>query len=402
MQQCRFTEVQMQASPGGTVSSAHASDLFLDTASADPAKHLLWVALAQPGPALARRSGPGAAANYLTPASDINAPQVPISTSGYRVALSRCAGTPGTVYVAVATSWTTLALWRTTSAPAGDTVPASTAWVPLAVPPTLTQLTYNLVLQAHPTLPDLVYLGETRLWRTSSGGVTGGSANPWEQCGKVTSSSQGIHWDQHALFIDPRFGTAGTYDGIRLWAGNDGGVWRSVDGGTNFGPRNRGLQTLQFFQLVSHPTARPVILAGAQDNGVLRSDGCVRFGFEDPPAVGGGPQHAGRGGALPGPDVEVEDRRAGQALVVHLRTGIHADLVAEDPDVAADVEDGGHDRPGRRRVPARPDRRRRPGPGLAGHLPPARSVRGHSALPPPPTPRSSRPTFWGSMATALA
>jgi hypothetical protein len=268
-----FTEVQMQASPGGTVSSAHASDLFLDTASADPAKHLLWVALAQPGPALARRSGPGATANYLTPASDINAPQVPISTSGYRVALSRCAGTPGTVYVAVATSWTTLALWRTTSAPAGDTVPASTAWVPLAVPPTLTQLTYNLVLQAHPTLPDLVYLGETRLWRTSSGGVTGGSANPWEQCGKVTSSSQGIHWDQHALFIDPRFGTAGTYDGVRLWAGNDGGVWRSVDGGTNFGPRNRGLQTLQFFQLVSHPTARPVILAGAQDNGVLRSDG---------------------------------------------------------------------------------------------------------------------------------
>ncbi len=268
-----FTEVQMQPSAGATPISVHASDVLLDTSSADPARHLLWVAHAQPGPALSRRVGPGSATNYLTPVSDINAPQVPNSQYGYRVALSQCAGTPATVYVAVANSWNALALYRTTTAPAGDSVPASTAWVSLAVPPGADQLTYNLVLAVHPTQPDIVYLGEKRLWRTTTGGVTGGSGNPWEQCGKVTTSSQGIHWDQHALYVDPRFGAPGTYDGIRLWAGNDGGVWRSVDGGTNFGPRNRGLPTLQFFQVVSHPTARPVMVAGAQDNGVLRSDG---------------------------------------------------------------------------------------------------------------------------------
>ena len=39
------------------------------------------------------------------------------------------------------------------------------------------------------------------------------------------------------------------------------------------GPRNRGLQTLQFFQLVSHPTARPVILAKAPGQRRAASDG---------------------------------------------------------------------------------------------------------------------------------
>ncbi|MGH9115351.1 MAG: hypothetical protein ACRDWW_05915, partial [Acidimicrobiales bacterium] len=267
-----FSEIQMQASPGGSLSTVHASDLLLDTSGTDPSKHLLWIAHAQPGPAISRRVGPATPTNYLTPANDINAPQVPMSKDGYRVALAHCAGTPATVYVAIATSWSTLAMYRTITAPAGDNVPASTDWVPLAVPPSVTQLTYNLVLAVHPTQPDIVYFGETRLWRTTTGGATGGS-NPWEQCGKVTTASQGIHWDQHALYIDPRFGTQGTYDGTRLWAGNDGGVWRSVDGGTSFGARNRGLQTLQFFQVASHPTARPVMVAGAQDNGVLRSDG---------------------------------------------------------------------------------------------------------------------------------
>jgi hypothetical protein len=266
-----FSEVKLQPSTGSPV-SAPATDLLLDTASADPTKHQLWVAHSSVGPVLSRRAGAPSATNYLAAAPDVG---LPVAT-GLRVVLSRCDAHPEVVYLAMATSWTSLGLWRTTSAPAGDTVPATTAWVALTPPvPSdgIRQAPYNLVLAVHPTQSDIAYLGEARLWRTTAGGVSGGGANPWEQCGKVTTSSQGIHWDQHTLFIDPRFGTAGTFDGIRLWAGNDGGIWRSVDGGTSFGSRNRGLQTLQFFQVVSHPTARPVVVAGAQDNGVLRSDG---------------------------------------------------------------------------------------------------------------------------------
>lgn len=267
-----FTEVQFQPAGGAAPLSVPATDLLLDTASADPSKHLLWVAHSKAGPAISRRSGPVAPTNYLTPVPDANLP----AASGNRAVLARCQLTPKVVYLATATSWTSLSIWRTINAPAGDAVPAATGWDQLtapAPPDGIQQAPYNLVLAVHPSLSDTVYLGEARLWRTTTGGVAAGSASPWEQCGRVTTSSQGIHWDQHALYIDPRFGTAGSFDAIRLWAGNDGGIWRSVDGGTSFGPRNRGLQTLQFFQLVSHPTARPVILAGAQDNGVLRSDG---------------------------------------------------------------------------------------------------------------------------------
>ena len=196
--------------------------------------------------------------------------------SGLRAVISQCAANPAVVYLAMATSWTSLGLWRTMGAPHGDTVPAGTvAWTPLpppAPPNGIKQAPYNLVLAAHPAQQDIVYLGEARLWRTKTG-MTAAAPNAWEQCGTVTTTSQGIHWDQHSLYIDPRFGTAGTFDGIRLWAGNDGGIWRSVDGGTGFQARNRGLPTLQFFQLVSHPAARTVVLAGAQDNGVLRADG---------------------------------------------------------------------------------------------------------------------------------
>lgn len=267
-----FVEVQQQPAAGGPVSMP-ATDLIYDTASADPAKHILWASQFRRlgGAVLSRRTGPVGPTNYLVPVTDAGVPQA----SGYRAVISQCAANPAVMYLAMAISDTSIGLWLTTGAPHGDTVPAgSIAWTPLtppAPPRGILQATYNLVLGVHPTQQDIVYVGEARLWRTKAG--TTAASPPWEQCGTVTTTSQGIHWDQHALYIDPRFGSPGTFGGIRLWAGNDGGIWRSVDGGTGFQARNRGLQTLQFFQLVSHPAARPVVLAGAQDNGVLRSDG---------------------------------------------------------------------------------------------------------------------------------
>ena len=53
-----FTEVQLQPAAGGPV-SVKATDLIYDTASADPGKHILWVAQTRTGgPVLSRRSGP--------------------------------------------------------------------------------------------------------------------------------------------------------------------------------------------------------------------------------------------------------------------------------------------------------------------------------------------------------
>jgi hypothetical protein len=271
-----FTEVQLQPAGGAAAVSVPASDLLYDSVSADPAKHILWAAHLRPGgPVISRRLGPVGPTNFLIPAPDLYVPPAATTPQGQRAVLSQCASNPAVVYLAMATSDTSIGMWRTTNAPNGDAPPATTAWSALTPPAPqngIKQATYNLVMAVHPNQQDIVYLGEARLWRTKTGAV-GASPNPWEQCGTVTPTSQGIHWDQHALWIDGSSGSAGTFDGIKMWAGNDGGVWRSVDGGSGFGARNRGLQTLQFFQLVSHPTARPVVLAGAQDNGVLRSDG---------------------------------------------------------------------------------------------------------------------------------
>jgi len=276
-----WSEVKIQPSGGGGTISMDTSDIVLETGGATNAHHRLWAGHRLSGPVITMREGPPGSGPLVEVADPAGA--LP-GGSTTRVVLGQCETHPEVIYAAVvapnAAKQDVLTILRTSTAPHGDPAgpppagPPSIAWSKVTGPTDPGQLFYNLVLAVHPKLPDTVYFGETRVWRTLAGGApTAGGASSWEQCGKVTTTSQGIHWDQHALYIDPRFGAAGSYDQIRLWAGNDGGVWRSVDGGTSWGHRNRGLQTLQFFELTSHPTARTILIAGAQDNGVLRSTG---------------------------------------------------------------------------------------------------------------------------------
>jgi hypothetical protein len=128
----------------------------------------------------------------------------------------------------------------------------------------LTQGNYNQVLTAHPTDIDTVFLGEMRMWRTTNAGST------WEKISDSKGDSLGIHADQHVLVISPK-------DSQRVWAGNDGGAWVSFDGGASFFPRNRGLQTMQFYSLAQHADDANLVIAGAQDNGVPRYQGSAAW-----------------------------------------------------------------------------------------------------------------------------
>jgi len=106
---------------------------------------------------------------------------------------------------------------------------------------------YYSQVRVDPTNPDRVYFSSTSLQVSNDGGKT------------TMNATEGVHVDDHALWIDPN-------DGERWVIGNDGGVAITYDRGGNF-YYVRSLPIGQFYD-VSYDYAIPYnICSGAQDNG---------------------------------------------------------------------------------------------------------------------------------------
>lgn len=74
-----------------------------------------------------------------------------------------------------------------------------------------------------------------------------------------TSSATSLHPDMHVITFDPQNAQV-------IWAGNDGGVFKSIDGGVTWQARNEGLATLQFTGFAVNPQNEAIIQGGMQDN----------------------------------------------------------------------------------------------------------------------------------------
>ena len=117
------------------------------------------------------------------------------------------------------------------------------------------QATYDLVIGVDPVNAGIVYAGGVRMYRSADGGAT------------FAQMAGEIHCDWHYLAID-------LADPKRLYAGTDGGIFISRDGGNNWVSRNNGLAISMIYPGISqHPTDRWQITAGLQDNGTIVSNG---------------------------------------------------------------------------------------------------------------------------------
>jgi photosystem II stability/assembly factor-like uncharacterized protein len=219
------------------------SDAVVDTTN--PASPILYVAIR--GSGIARRAG---TAPFET------MPGLPATNIG-RIALAISSKQPGTLYAAFATTGSKLdGIYATDN---GNAAIADVKWVKRGnIPDVAGQTDYNLVIATLSDNPQTVLFGESKLWRSTDGG------RKWELAG--TGPNSGIHPDQHVLALHP------TKPGT-VWLGNDGGMWLSTDGGITWAHRNRGLQTLQLYSAAQHPQYESVMLAGTQDNGVVRYEG---------------------------------------------------------------------------------------------------------------------------------
>jgi photosystem II stability/assembly factor-like uncharacterized protein len=117
------------------------------------------------------------------------------------------------------------------------------------------QCWYDLVIAVDPSNADVVYFGGVPLYKSVDGGAN------------FTNIGGPIHVDQHAFAFDP--GNSST-----IYAGNDGGVYRSIDRGQAWVSLNTNLAITQFYPGISvAPTASRDILGGTQDNGTLEFTG---------------------------------------------------------------------------------------------------------------------------------
>ena len=102
-----------------------------------------------------------------------------------------------------------------------------------------------------------------------------------------TYLGEGIHADLHRVTFGRN--ADGTMNPNDVWIGCDGGVFRSEAGPVRarFRSLNAGLASIQLNHLASHPRAEATVLAGSQDNGVVRRSGDGTW-FEEPKGDGGG------------------------------------------------------------------------------------------------------------------
>jgi photosystem II stability/assembly factor-like uncharacterized protein len=112
---------------------------------------------------------------------------------------------------------------------------------------------YNLGVTVDPTTPDIVFLSAVSVWKASRNSITGA----WT----ITNVGGPIHPDNHAFAFQP-----GNH--LIVYAGNDGGIYRSTDGGVTWSDTiNEGPCITQFEFIDQHPTSDAVVFGGTQDNG---------------------------------------------------------------------------------------------------------------------------------------
>ncbi len=123
------------------------------------------------------------------------------------------------------------------------------------------QCDYDNVIAVNPQNPDDVLLGGVGSYRTQDGGQS------FLRVGENNNADNGnpgqVHVDHHVMLHDPNNPSV-------VYNGNDGGIYRSTNGGTTWTSIGGTLATLQPYHVSLHPTNANIYFTGNQDNGTTR------------------------------------------------------------------------------------------------------------------------------------
>ncbi|MGE3992660.1 MAG: WD40/YVTN/BNR-like repeat-containing protein, partial [Pseudorhodoplanes sp.] len=122
------------------------------------------------------------------------------------------------------------------------------------------QAWYDWFVATAPDNQRQVYLGAIDTWRGDKKNET------WTWRNITTQGANSIHPDQHCLAFSPG-------DSKVIYAGNDGGLYRSANSGKSWKSLNKGLGITEIEYMASNPGTWKWLIAGTQDNGTLRFTG---------------------------------------------------------------------------------------------------------------------------------
>jgi len=114
------------------------------------------------------------------------------------------------------------------------------------------QAWFDLAFAVSPTNANEMYVGVLDIWKSTNGGGNFSKINSWFQ-----QTPSYTHADIHFM----RF-----YNGI-LYAGTDGGVYRSSNGGSSFTDLTENLSISQFYKVTVSKQNSDKLAGGLQDNG---------------------------------------------------------------------------------------------------------------------------------------
>lgn len=130
---------------------------------------------------------------------------------------------------------------------------------------------YDLAIAADPTNANTLYVGGVDVWKSTDGGLTWAINSHWYGGCSVPA----VHADCHYLGFSPANG--------QLYAGNDGGVFTTANGGSTWSYLITGVTIGQIYKLGQAALSRNHVINGLQDNGTytLTPTGWVQTGGGD-------------------------------------------------------------------------------------------------------------------------
>jgi hypothetical protein len=131
------------------------------------------------------------------------------------------------------------------------------------------QAWYDLCMAVDPANANNIYTGGVCIWKNSNGGLTGS----WTPVSNWVGASWGypcapsVHADIHVLIYSPLNG--------KLYAGCDGGVYYTANGGTSWTEISSGLAIAQVYKIGQSATNPAICINGYQDNGTASNSGAA-------------------------------------------------------------------------------------------------------------------------------